>query len=74
MPVLPSTAFDAGKEAFSVDDAVAGMPWESNVAAFARLAGLATSAKAARQRHHHSNDRDPPAGKRPAHMHHTRNH
>jgi hypothetical protein len=45
--VFPSTAFDAGNEAFSVDDAVAGMPCESNVAAFARLAGLAANAKAA---------------------------
>src|SRR3954467_4219886 len=27
VPVLPSNALPAGKEAFSVDDAVAGRPW-----------------------------------------------
>ena len=48
VPVLPSTAFEAGNEAFSTDDAVAGWPCDSNVAAaLARLAGPATNAKAA---------------------------
>ena len=47
VPVLPSTAAEAGVPAFSVDDAVAGLPCESSVAAFARLAGLAASARAA---------------------------
>ncbi len=48
VPVLPSTAFEAGNAAFSSDDAVAGFPWDSSVdAAAARLAGTATSAKAA---------------------------
>jgi hypothetical protein len=45
--VFPSTAFDAGNVAFSVDDAVAGLPCDSNVAALARLAGPATNATAA---------------------------
>ena len=48
VPVLPSTALEAGNDAFSVDDAVAGFPWDSSVdAAAARLAGTAISAKAA---------------------------
>src|SRR6185437_16094288 len=43
VPVLPSTAAEAGKDAFSSDDAVAGWPCDSSVeAALARLAGLAT--------------------------------
>ena len=33
VPVLPSVALDAGKLAFSVDDAVVGLPWDSSVAA-----------------------------------------
>ena len=33
VPVLPSTAADAGKVAFSVEDAVAGRPWDSRVLA-----------------------------------------
>ena len=33
VPVLPSTAAEAGKVAFSVDDAVAGLPCDSSVAA-----------------------------------------
>src|SRR5258707_231516 len=45
---LPSTAFAAGNVAFSIDDAVAGLPCDSRVdAALARLAGPATSARAA---------------------------
>src|SRR6266481_4342031 len=31
VPVFPSTAFDGGNEAFSTDDAVAGMPCDSRV-------------------------------------------
>ncbi len=47
VPVLPSTAFDAGYAALSVDDAVAGCPWDSSVdAAAARPGGPATSSKA----------------------------
>ena len=46
--VLPSTAFEAGNEAFSTDEAVAGWPCDSSVeAAAARLAGPATKARAA---------------------------
>src|SRR5260370_41427056 len=30
VPVLPSTAADAGNEAFSSDDAVAGRPWATS--------------------------------------------
>src|SRR5690348_13447519 len=33
VPVLPSTAAEAGKVAFSVDEAVAGRPWDSRVLA-----------------------------------------
>jgi hypothetical protein len=33
VPVLPSTAAEAGVPAFSVDDAVAGLPWDSKVGA-----------------------------------------
>src|SRR5258708_40355735 len=32
VPVLPSTAADAGVPAFSVEDAVAVLPWDSRVA------------------------------------------
>src|SRR5947209_18249304 len=35
VPVLPSTAADAGKVAFSVEEAVAVFPWDSRVAACA---------------------------------------
>src|SRR5690349_1495983 len=35
VPVLPSTALDAGLPAFSVDDAVAGLPCDSRVPAAA---------------------------------------
>jgi hypothetical protein len=35
VPVLPSTAADAGVDAFSVDEAVAGLPWDSRSAAAA---------------------------------------
>jgi len=43
-----SGALDAGNVAFSVDDAVAGCPWDSSVdAAAARPGGPASSAKAA---------------------------
>jgi hypothetical protein len=38
VPVLPSTAALAGEPAFSVDEAVAGLPWDSSV-----LAALAVS-------------------------------
>ena len=48
MPVLPSTAFDAGNEAFSSDDAVVGCPCDSNVdAAVAGLAEPTVSVNAA---------------------------
>src|SRR5580693_6760528 len=48
VPVFPSTAFDAGNEAFSSDDAVAGWPCDSRTdAAPARLAGPTASIKAA---------------------------
>src|SRR5215472_12978518 len=33
VPVLPSVVLDAGKPAFSRDDAVVGLPWDSSVAA-----------------------------------------
>src|SRR5215470_18339775 len=33
VPVLPSTAAEAGKVAFSVDEAVAGLPWDNRVLA-----------------------------------------
>src|SRR4051794_13969525 len=33
VPALPSTAFEAGKAADSVDEAVAGRPWESSTSA-----------------------------------------
>ena len=46
MPVLPSTAADAGYAAFSVDDAVAVLPWESRVAASALRAVPASNAAA----------------------------
>src|SRR5580700_18141 len=38
VPVLPSTAAEAGNDAFSTDDAVAVFPCESRVAARARTA------------------------------------
>src|SRR5215475_3400841 len=44
VPVLPSTALDAGNVAFSVDDAVAVLPCESSAGA-----ALAVSAVAARK-------------------------
>jgi hypothetical protein len=48
VPVLPSTAFDAGNVEFSSDDAVAGIPCDNNVdAALALLAGPTASARAA---------------------------
>src|ERR1039457_2484820 len=44
--VFPSTAFAAGYAALSVDDAVAGLPCDSNVdAALARLPGPAINAR-----------------------------
>src|SRR5260370_1390406 len=47
VPVLPSNAVDAGNEAFSSDDAVAGWPCDSRTdAAPARLAGPTASIKA----------------------------
>ena len=39
MPVFPSTAAEAGNEAFSSDEAVAVFPCESRVAASALRAG-----------------------------------
>src|SRR5947207_1312970 len=47
VPVLPSTALEAGNDAFSSDDAVAGWPCDTKVAALARLAGAAARARAA---------------------------
>src|SRR4051812_10495837 len=50
VPVLPSTAADAGKLPFSADEAVAGRPCDSNVAAAAGLPATnrpATSSKTA---------------------------
>src|ERR687895_2090771 len=48
VPVLPSTAADAGVPAFSTDDAVAGRPCDSSVAASASGGdGTATTAVAA---------------------------
>ena len=46
VPALPSTAADAAKAAFSADEAVAGLPWDSNVVA--APAGSAFMAMAAR--------------------------
>src|SRR6266567_2798155 len=43
VPVLPSTAFDAGKLAFSTDDAVAGLPCDSSVDAAAAAKAVATT-------------------------------
>src|SRR6266545_3168150 len=65
---FPSTALDAGYEALSVDDAVAGLPCDSSVAAFARSAGPATEIKVAAkatttatiQAHRHADDRRKP--------------
>src|SRR5580693_4473627 len=44
VPVLPSTAADAGNDAFSTDDAVAVLPCDSRVAASALCAVPASSA------------------------------
>src|SRR5918992_239945 len=46
--VLPSTAADAGVPAFSVDDAVAGRPCESSVAAAAGRATMTSPATSIR--------------------------
>src|SRR2546428_37094 len=40
VPALPSTAFGAGKLAFSTDDAVAGLPCDSNVGAAAAVCAV----------------------------------
>jgi hypothetical protein len=48
VPVFPSTAFDAGNDALSSDDAVAGLPCDNNVdAAVTGLAEPTASVKAA---------------------------
>ena len=44
MPVLPSTAAEAGNDAFSTDDAVAVLPCDSRVAASALCAVPASNA------------------------------
>src|SRR5689334_7790786 len=44
VPVLPSTAFDAGYAALSVDDAVAGRPCDSSAPAAAARFEAATAA------------------------------
>ena len=46
MPVLPSTAAEAGNDAFSTDEAVAVFPCESRVAASALWAVPASNAAA----------------------------
>ena len=46
MPVLPSTAAEAGNDAFSTDEAVAVFPCESRVAASALCAVPASNAAA----------------------------
>jgi hypothetical protein len=43
---LPSVAAEAGKVAFSVEDAVVGLPWDSKVAAWAWPAVVAVSMRA----------------------------
>src|ERR1051326_9389592 len=48
VPVLPSVASAAGVPAFSVEDAVVGLPWESSVGAACAAVLVATSAYAAR--------------------------
>src|SRR5947208_105447 len=49
VPVLPSTAAEAGVPPFSVDDAVAVLPWESSVsAAWAECEGTKRSSEAIR--------------------------
>src|SRR5918992_4917488 len=48
VPVLPSTAADAGVPAFSVDDAVAGRPCDSRVAAAAGRATMTSPATSIR--------------------------
>ena len=42
VPVLPSTALAAGVPAFSVDEAVAGFPWDSRVVAAFAVSVVAT--------------------------------
>ena len=65
VPVLPSTAFDAGNDAFSTDDAVAGLPCDSNVdAAVPGLAEPTVSVNGS-QRRRYRDDEDPPASERP---------
>src|SRR5947199_401169 len=49
VPAFPSTAAEAGRVAFSVDDAVAGRPWDSRV--LAARAFPATNAAVAITRH-----------------------
>src|SRR5947208_223031 len=48
VPVLPSVALAAGVPAFSAEDAVVGLPWESRVGAAWAAVLVATSAYAAR--------------------------
>jgi hypothetical protein len=47
VPVLPSTAAEAGKLAFSVEDAVAGFPWEIRGSAAAAVPDSPVTATAA---------------------------
>src|SRR5450432_769716 len=43
VPVLPSTAAEAGNDALCTDDAVAGWPWDSRVAAALAVRVVATA-------------------------------
>src|SRR5690349_2653429 len=52
VPVLPSTALEAGVPEFSVDEAVAGLPWERRVAAWAWRAGVTSVTVSARAMAH----------------------
>src|SRR6266700_2469363 len=42
VPVFPSTALEAGREEFSSDEAVAGLPWATSVAPQVAAAALGT--------------------------------
>lgn len=59
VPALPSTAAEAGKLAFSVEDAVAVCPWESRVAAWALPA--APGEQSAQSQHSKQRTNDVPA-------------
>ena len=60
MPVLPSTAADAGVPAFSVEDAVAGLPCDSSGSAAAAVPAPTTATVAA------SGDRRDGGGQQPS--------